>query len=431
MITKQAGIPAERSEDGRTSASQPKMNERSVLITVLLASLVLLSIGGLIKGPYISSDTDSYLVTGERVIEWVRDANEVTARQVLESKRFPDYVISSVFLSLVYEYLGAGAVGVMVFNSILFAVIVCLIFRLWVALGSLPGELNVEKSLVLCLGIGLYVLFGLPDGFLWSYAVLTDTIFLFWVCLFVVLGSLTLLERVRYRWLAIAIVACSAPFVRPTGIVLPLLAIYLVALVWVSTTPFNLRMFAWGSVVLAMIFTFLVVPGLVLLSIHENPIVGEIVPEFMTEYFRTSTNIFSAGLVVPNRLRLDISMPPSYLDLVNVIVHRIAYYWIPIRFGNAAYSEIHNIVNLVYMLVAVPSCALGIKTLVAKDTNHALVALFLVMVALIYAFLHGVTLVSYDWRYQLPGMVPFWILCGVGLYHVLWLGYSRFGLSRD
>lgn len=79
---------------------------------------------------------------------------------------------------------------------------------------------------------GAYLIFGLPDVFLWSLAVLTDVLFLFWVTLFVFAITMGLRKQ-RLSWLILSIpIALCAPFVRPTGIIIPLLLCYAFIVFW-------------------------------------------------------------------------------------------------------------------------------------------------------------------------------------------------------
>jgi hypothetical protein len=80
----------------------------------------------------------------------------------------------------------------------------------------------------------------------------------------------------------------------------------------------------------------------------------------------------------------------------------------------------HNAVNLVYVVLTWPLAVVGaIRLLRADDPLRRMTGLFLLMVAYSYALLHSVTLVSYDWRYQLPAIVPYWVLAGCGYCHLM------------
>lgn len=428
-------LPREENERGEFRAKPtPEITEkRTVLLWTGFASVVLLFFGAVVKGAFISSDTQNFISAGNDIIAWALEG-EGTFSGLMESRLMPEYLISSTILSLVHEYAGLGPIGVLIFNSILFVTIVSLIFRTWMALGVGRKEMWEKKGSIVTVTGGLYIVFGLPDGFLWSYAVLTDTIFLFWVSVFVACVILVISGQLRYGWTLAALTACSAPFVRPTGVLLPLLYVYALGLVWAARFgPAGSRRFAWMSFAVAFGLVFVLAPLVIMVAAEDRALVSNALPDFMEGYVWTSVHFFKNGIVVPTRLSLDIGARLSYSDILSMIVHRLGYYWFPVRLGIRPYSDIHNIVNFIYILVTLPLLAMGVRALLRKGGSYAIGCFFLVMVALGYAFLHALTLVSFGWRYQLPAMVPFWILSGTGLYWAMseyWFGRSSPGGSR-
>lgn len=389
-------------------------------------SLMLLLAGAWVRGVYLASDSDAFLYAGQRFIEGIA-AGGPAFEGIRDAKLFPHYFISSMLLSGIYRYLDAGVIGVAVFNSILFSLIVCMVFSIWETVCGDRVRGRADGAFVLGAAGGLYIIFGLPDVFLWSYFVLTDTIFLFWITGFTFCIVKGLLEQRRSMWVLGFLMCITAPFVRPTGIIVPVIYLYALYLNFGPGIRSHFRTVVVISVLAPAFFVFFVVPWLVLMAVNDAAAVDTLIPEAIRRHFFQAVHFFKEGVIISTRLEVDSSAPLSYFDIVQSICYRLGYYWVPIRLGERPYSTVHNLVNTLYIIIAWPLLAAGIWRLLNAGRDCMLALLFLVMVAYSYALLHSVTLVSFDWRYQLPAMVPFWILAGCGFYSVL--GYMA-GMHR-
>lgn len=381
-------------------------------------SMALLLAGAVVKGPFIGRDTDDYLLLGPELVGWL-SSGEPSFEQIRELFVFPHYLIATFYLYGIHDYLRLGEWGVVVVNSLLFSLLVAMLFSLWLRMCGLTIRAWGAGSLATSLAGGLYIVFGLPDGFLWSYGVLTDMLFLFWVGAFVYCMTMALFEGRGTMWLAAFLLAMTAPFVRPTGLIVPVLFLFALA---VHTVP-AIRRYpgttAVLSLVIPVVFVFAMVPWLVLMEVNPDADARRFIPGFLMGPFLQSVHFFKQGVIVAHRVELDMVGTLSYMDVLKAIVYRLIYYWVPVRLGGSAYSALHNVVNVVYMIVALPLLLRGIRSLVNGSPAHRAVLLFLFMVAVGYALQHAVTLVAFDWRYQVPAMVPLWIVVGCGFYDML------------
>jgi len=406
----------------RTPASVGPASHRSkdalFLSGVFVVSLVLLIAGLLVMGSFVSVDTVKFLTAGESYIEGALQWRALD-KTISEAELPPLYFVSSVLLTVVHQYWGFGVWGVLVFNCVLFALIVCAVFVIWRSLcGSSVFTL---KDPIAWLGLigGFYLIFGLPDGFLWSYWVMTEVVFLFWVTLFIMFTVRGFILGGLLSWNLALAFAVTAVFVRPPGVLIPILYCFAAT---IYATAFSRRYFLavfmiGASVPLMLVFG--AIPLLVLASVEGSVWPEYIVPDVMASYFGQAVYYFNNGIVVSGRVELSDVSPLSYSDIVYSIIVRLTHYWLPLRFGEHGYSVIHNIVNGVYVGVVVPLGVLGVKRLIYAKSSHRAVLLFLFMVAYTYAMFHAVTLVSYEWRYQLPGMVPLWSIAGFGWWRLL------------
>lgn len=386
---------------------------RAVPLALFCISLLMLLAGALWRGPFVSIDSHAFLSVGHRLIALLLGGPATGG--IWRSSLVPHYMISSILLSAAYSYTDLKEWGVVALNSVLFSAAVCMVFAVWqIARDSASREWINPYSLP-GIGIGLYIIYGLPDVFLWSYAILTDIIFLFWVAGFVVVVCKCLQQGSARNWLLAFLISVTAPFVRPTGLILPLVFIGSVGLRSISMSRTGFRLCLTLTLALPAIFVLVIVPMLVV-STAGGGAAGAFLPPFLAKPFFQAVYFFSHGIVISNRFEVPLSGALSYSDVVRMEVYRLLYYWVPIRLGAVPYSTVHNCVNLIYMVVTIPLLVVGAKELIGSTAAHRRIFLFLVMTAYGYALLQALTLVSFDWRYQLPAMIPFWIVTGCGAF---------------
>lgn len=389
--------------------------------TVFIVSVVLLAAGWTVKGDIeeaVRPDSDDFVRAGEAMIYWI-----VTGGSNYEAMQshpvFPHYFVSSVAIAAVHMYFSDPVLTVVALNAVLFSLLVVLLYQLWITVHGTWTHWGGKRGFVVGGIGGFYIVFGLPDAFLLSYTVLTDIIFLFWVTVFVVAASRGILDGSWKAWLIALVVAAAAPYVRPTGVLLPVLFVYALLVAMLMQRGTKGSVIAAVSIGAPVAVTLLVVPWIVSAKINGAVWVNTVVPDLFQREFNQAVYFFETGMVVSNRPETYIQSPSSFLDVLKIIVYRIIYYWVPLRLGEAPYSVVHNIVNLAYMVVTWPLMIVGIWRLAGIGRSYRALVLLLVMVGLAYALLHSITLLSFGWRYQLPAMVPLWILAGVGLFVVL------------
>lgn len=399
------------------------MSQRAAVAAAFFLSLAVLLAGASVRGMYMGdnayayfNDTNSYLHAGDRIIAWLLAG---ASEELGGSSRFPFYVIPSVLLSGIHDALEAGAAGVIVLNAVLFSITVSLAVWFWTTVHGTWDEAWSRRGFFMAAAGGLYIMFGLPDAFLWSYAILTDIIFTFWVSVFVVAVAGAIVKGGRFLWIVALIAALTAPFVRPTGFLLPLLLVYAAALVWVYRKGTSVKVASLVSIGVATVLAFVIFPGVVLLAMKKYWLIKSLAPDPLDDYLAWTVSFFRHGIVVKTRVELLLDSPPSYLEIIRIMLHRLLYYWVPIRFGDRPYSMMHNVVNAVYIVAVLPLFFVGATRLFQDGRTIALAALFLLMVGYAFALMHAMTLVGFDWRYQVPAMVPFWLFAGCGLYSLL------------
>lgn len=402
-----------------------------VSVAVFLVSLGLLTTGWLIKGDVSSAvrpDSDDFVLAGETIIQWL--AGNVDIEAARNHAVFPYYFIPSVVLAGIHLYLDDPVVKAVALNCVLFSLLVVLIYSFWISVHGPWRSWMGRRGFFLGVVGGLYIIFGIPDPFLFSYTVLSDIMFLFWVTLFVVSVCRGILDGSRLSWIVALVLAVFAPFVRPTGVLLPILLLFGVGVRWLIHREVSLTTAVVVCLGIPMIVTFAAVPLLISAKLSGQVWVDSVIPDHFNRYFKIATHYFASGIIVSDRPWTDVESPSTYSDVLGMILKRLGYFWVPLRFGEKPFSMTHNMMNLVYLAFVWPLAIIGIRKLVAAGRRYQMVMLFTVVVALAFACLHSVMLLSFGWRYQLPAMVPLWMLAGVGLFGVLGYGFRTLTESR-
>lgn len=387
------------------------MNGVAVVRLSMLAAFVSLAIllaGLTVFAPRTSVDTHRFVEFGQSLVDAYHGVCATEDCDLHADPMYPGYIVSSLYLhSIVTTFPGSAPTATAVFNSLLFAVVTFLVFRVWQRLSPVT-----EFRPIVSLVVGLYVLFGLPDVAMWSYWMLSESLFLLAVVSVVYSVTRALMSGSATAWVTAAMLATCGFFVRPTGVVLlPLVfAAFLLSGYGRSGVSHAPRWFM--ILALAGIFVAFVVGPLVVHLVLSGSDAFAALPAYFHRLLKQAAWFFREGWIIADQPDSYVATPETILDIVGMSLRRFAYYYLPVK---TSFSSFHNIVNAVYLIVAVGGGGWGFRILCHRSRQTASVALWLVLFALCYGLLHSLTIVSYEWRYQVPAMVPLWILAGVGL----------------
>lgn len=379
------------------------------LIPAVVAALTaaLLLAGTLIIAPRHGFDTWGYVRVGKEILRWLFHGHAAGV-PFPHNSMIPNYIIPSLLIGAAHAYFGGRGTQYFIYlNIALFTLMVFVLFRLW------RGVLTSGESAPVVVVGGLYIIFGLVDVPLWNYYDLSDMLFMVWVGTFIYFIVVGQARGLWSAWVIALALALAAYFVRPTGILLP--GLWLLALMLAIVGGFGARRagrIAFVASVVMAIVALMGVPWFVGALLGGKLTVGSELPLALRKFIGQAVVFYREGWVVADRANTYVSDPHGYLDFLRITLSRFGYYFIPLRLG---YSPIHNILNGVYFVVLVAAVTNGFRTLARRGGREVIVAWTLVMFSLCYGLLHAVTLVSYDWRYQLPAMVPAWLLAGVGI----------------
>jgi len=288
-------------------------------------------------------------------------------------------------------------------NILLFGLTVFFVFKIWRLV-----QPRFADNWIIALLIGLGVIFGLLDVPLWSYWILTDNMFLTVVTGFVYFVVWAVARGSKGAWLGASFICVFALLVRPTAVVLPLIFALAFPAV-VATRKWGGR----GTLVLMVCLAgivFFYIPWLVYLELNGASVVRP-VSFLLSDKIVQALPFYKNGWVVANQADTYQTGATDYLDFVKITLLRFGYYYIPVK---STYSFVHNIVNSIYWVSVLVIGYIGWRGLMRGSIERQAVASWLVLFAFFYGLLHAVTVVSYEWRYQLPAMIPVWVMAGIG-----------------
>ncbi len=371
-------------------------------VLVLAVALALL---GVIE-PHVGADTPRYLDLGRRMLAAWRGLCAEDGCGLAVDTMFPSYALSGAYLSALVRVFALDApLAVVLANCLCFAGAAWFVALGWRRLCPRAG-----RSWLPALAMAAYVLLGLPDVLLWSYWILAESLFLLVCAACIVVAALALHGATWRPWLAALALAVTALFVRPTAMVLlPLLLVGILA--WrVRGDARRQRRRLWLAAAVAVVLALALVPLLAWLRLGQADLFSPL-PRGLRFPLEQVAWFYQHGWVVADQPDTYRGRPDGFLDLVTVGLLRLGYFLLPLK---STFSTAHNVVNGVYLLVTLVAVPLGVARLVRAGDGA--VAGWLLLVVLGFALMHAVSVVSYGWRYQLPVMVPWWLLMGIGLF---------------
>lgn len=345
---------------------------------------------------------------------WIFSAggSGLDAERLFEMKA---YLLSSLYLggmTLLFGELSPYAI--IAAQIAMFSAVTVICFRVWCTVGP---AIQAPAGVFPC--GAFFILFGLFDAVAWVYWPLTDIIFLLVTALFILSLVNGIYQGSRYFPLALVIVLVGM-VTRPTG--LALFAIYLATVansrIVGTASPGNFRRYAAAILTLFLpaSMVVLLVPWVVwLIQAGWSP-PGVLHDSTLVHNLREASHLFSLGEVVDSRPETTLPSPSGYFGYLEVLLHRLYYYYWPFR---ETFSTKHIVVLSVYMPLTLCLVAIGLYSLARRSLLEFRILLLLGNCALYFGLLHGITLVAHSWRYQVPATLAYWLLAGFGLLHLL------------
>lgn len=354
------------------------------------ACAALLLAGLVAYGPHEGGDTTRYVAYGREL--WHALANvqlpDLPASAAL-------YLAPSLVIGAASIAFGEGfALACVLLNIALFSCLAACLFAVW-------GRAWDEPPGVVAIVGGLFLLLGNPDVVVWNYFVLSDVMFLFLVAALWYGVALAMTTGARAAWWGAALIAAAALVCRPTAP--PLVASLLGAiLLWRASEGRGHGRTLVALGVIPALGALLLWPVLVYLAAAEGTAAGSLVPDLLLGHYQ-------AGTVIVDRPETAHVAPRGYVDFVAITLDRFASFYIPLRRG---YSVAHNVLVGAYALGFGLALWSGWRRLASRWPALAEAA---ALSALYFGLFHAMVVVDFDWRYQLPAMVPLWLVAGYGL----------------
>jgi len=256
------------------------------------------------------------------------------------------------------------------------------------------------------------------EYFQWIPQSQSEGIYLLLVTLmfFVVLaGSTTGSATVaRSCWILSAVLAILIFFVRPTS--LPIIAFVMIAYGVHSIIAVR-EARQTASVMLFVLLVGAFIGGLGVLGgsflLHDPMLLpaGKV-----RDVFEIYRGYHLGGEVLSTRPETFMVVQDSVWDFAKVSFARIAYFFV---FWAQGFSTVHNVVNFLFFPILYIFVALGVFAGFSSGINErnnlqlSVVFLSVMMIMLVAAF-HAVTVLDYNWRYRLPAYPALFLLAAQG-----------------
>ncbi len=373
-------------------------------------SVVLLAMGAVFYGIQVSVDTQWFVKNGLYLWRWLLDPDA----ESLDYDKFQQmraYVVPSLLLGgaeLLPSAISSGfIVGVQI---LMYSVVVSICFQIW----QLDGQRS-RPQLLFLLG-GLFITFGLVDVPIWTFWLLTDITFLLWMALFVWALVLSITSGCRVCWAGSLILSILALIVRPTGVCLPF--------IWAATAMFWVSYRRAGRSLLPLVILLIVpvalavfvVPLMFLVDQNGHPFPAWFEKSVVGQAFSQASDLAGRGTVVANRDDTTFYSPSAYFDYVSIVLSRLYYHYVPFRHDH---SMAHQITNIIYFPTALMLAAYGLKYLLQRNEQMVGVAAIIIISSVYLGLFHGITLLAFSWRYQVPATFCLWLAAGFGMKYIL------------
>ena len=247
---------------------------------------------------------------------------------------------------------------------------------------------------------------------LWSWVsyILTDVVYTLVAFVpFVLVARRILIENEPFRPVLYAVALLVAVFTRPEGSVLVPLAVF-AELVLV-------RRRISGRTAAAIIVLAAVAALVVRSAVVHDPARWPF--RFVKPKIVEFSNREKTGEVIMDRKESFRPPPRTATDHAVIVVDRFARFF---QITTSGFSRLHNAINLCYLT---PLYLFGVVAVIGAfrgdDRRRSLVIALLMWLG-IFAFLHALTVLDYDWRFRSPLMPHFVLLavCGVDALMIRW-----------
>lgn len=266
------------------------------------------------------------------------------------------------------------------------------------------------RPLVISLAIILMTLSS--DLLTWPRYILTDIIFSFLVTTIVYLIIKSIIKEKSYFFL-INLLIILMILTRPTSLAF-ILAIFCFILILKFQVNFNPKL------ILLFIFSLFIFIPFILAILHQ----------LMEFYLSSNLKVFFLidmvhdGMIIHDRPETWIDSPNTFFDIVNLYFMRLIYFFIPYVKN---FSTIHIILNLLQALVVFSSISIWLF-LGEKHNSINKVILLILLISVLVAGFHSLTLIDYDFRYRFPIimslMIIFPISCEIFLRKILYKNFK-------
>ncbi len=355
-----------------------------------------------VKEPAFGGDSGFYIKNAEELIGWLSGSNEMPSGNILY-----------------FGYVFIVALGkVLAGENWLYAVVS--IQTLLVGLTTL-GIYLLTRQLWPQLSYPLVVMFSVilplanPDLLVFSRYLLTDAPF---AGLAAIITSLMIiryysanhLHNIQFlTWLLLPIFL----FFRPDSLSW-LIATFLL----IITMKLYLRGFSSSFIVFSLLFLTMIFSSVLIWFIYRPEYWPIEIGKGMLIFSR---NLFMEGVVIHGQLGTYSAPPSEYLDFIVLALKRSLFYF---QYWNENYSDSHNFYRHVYFgpifFLVIYYFVQRTRCNIKLEDNERALLWFTFLLTLVNNLLHVMTVIAYEFRYQLILFGCLWPITLLGIRQLMW-----------
>ena len=321
----------------------------------------------------------------------------------LESVQF--FVPSYLYLGFVALVSAAKIVGGSFWPWLIVAINVILGASLGVMLAD--TVFLITKNKISALFAVLLYIFNI-EIFLWARYILSDISYMFinFFVFYLLIKFLTDGAFFKFKYLLLIFIALlMSCFYRPVGFLMAPIVILFCYLIFKK--DIRLKKQFWYAL-FCFIFIAMVIHSLTLkyiVALQSQP-GGMPLSDFIV-------NLYKQGVVIHDRSHTFHNIPITVLDYFKITIDKFVSFF---YFSDHMFSFIHKFLNYILFVPLYVFAMLGITSIFKEKTGSVknFAVSFSIVVILVYAAYHAMTIIDFDWRYRLVILPYMIILAGIG-----------------
>ena len=255
---------------------------------------------------------------------------------------------------------------------------------------------------------GLLDAFFCVDFFVWPHYLLSDTIYVFFISLFLFIISLPGWSQSR-AFISLLLTSLLL-LCRPTSPVYCAVGLAVVIAKGCSCNSYiNKSRFVITGAALVVFGSAFFISVVNIAHIYPG----------LSHHVDVFASLAKTGVVIHDRPDTFLGQPDGNYDLFILYLHRLAMFWNPYL---TAFSLPHNVLNIAYTSALFTGVFAGWHAMRHMGDRARTAFLVILILCIAVSCFHALTIIDYDWRYRYPLQLPLLVCALIGIDSLLKTG---------